>query len=186
MKPTAKKSKSRKSKHVFSWLNPKLEVRQSSIQGKGLFAKKDIKKGGIICVMGGYIMDLFSIYDRNNEIMKHDHVQIDDYFGIGKMEKTEDTANINHSCNPNSGFKRDLVLVSMRKIKKNEEVTFDYAMETSHPRGIKQYKFICNCSAKNCRGIMTGNDWKRLELQKRYKGYFQSYIQEKIDCLNKK
>jgi hypothetical protein len=53
-------------------------------------------------------------------------------------------------------------------------------------KGVTPYKLACNCGAKNCRGIVTDNDWKLPDLQQRYDGYFQWYLQEKIDRLKKR
>ncbi len=36
-----------------SWLNPNIEIKISKIQGKGMFAKKIIKKGETIYIWGG-------------------------------------------------------------------------------------------------------------------------------------
>ena len=43
-----------------------------------------------------------------------------------------------------------------------------------------QYSFKCICGAHNCRKTITGDDWRILELQKRYAGYFSDYLQKKI------
>ena len=188
MKKTAPKSKSRKPKRVFSWVNPKLEAKKSSIEGKGLFAITNIRKDEIVGVFGGYVMTLQEIYRGKNKIIQNDHIQFDDYFGIGNIKKKDldDASYFNHCCNPNAGFQGELTLIAMRKIEKEEEVTFDYAMETCHLKGVPPYKFSCNCGAKNCRKFVSGNDWKNKDIQKKYKGYFQRYIQEKINKLNKK
>ncbi|PYL08466.1 MAG: hypothetical protein DME34_04600 [Verrucomicrobia bacterium] len=34
--------------------------------------------------------------------------------------------------------------------------------------------------APNCRKVLTGKDWQRSELQKRYAGYFSAYLKRKI------
>jgi len=70
----------------------------------------------------------------------------------------------------------------MRNIKPGEEITYDYAMTDSDPDDY----FKCNCGAKNCRRIITGKDWKSPSLQKKYRGYFSFYIQEKIKKLKRK
>jgi uncharacterized protein len=44
----------------------------------------------------------------------------------------------------------------------------------------------CFCGSKICRGKVKSYDWKITELQKRYRGYFQPYIQDKIDQITKK
>jgi len=44
----------------------------------------------------------------------------------------------------------------------------------------KPYRFECQCGSKKCRKVVTWNDWKIPSLQKRYSGYFQWYLEEKI------
>lgn len=67
----------------------------------------------------------------------------------------------------------------MRDIKAGEEITFDYVMCVTENKPF--WKMKCLCGSKNCRGIIKDSDWKIKELQKKYKGYFQPYIEEKID-----
>jgi hypothetical protein len=84
---------------------------------------------------------------------------------------------INHSCNPNVGMDGQITYVAMRDIKANEELCLDYSMALD-----TDYKLECQCGAKNCRGIITGKDWKITELQKKYKEYFASFILKKISA----
>ena len=64
----------------------------------------------------------------------------------------------------------------MRDIEAGEEVCFDYAMSDGEPYD----EFDCQCGTPLCRGQVTGNDWQRPELQKRYDGYFSPYLQARI------
>jgi hypothetical protein len=86
---------------------------------------------------------------------------------------------LNHSCNPNAGFHGEIRLVALREITVGEEVTFDYATCMTASFG----DFDCLCGAANCRGRITGEDWKLPELQTRLRGYFQPYIEAKIESL---
>lgn len=43
-------------------------------------------------------------------------------------------------------------------------------------------QMTCNCGAQICRGIVTGQDWRRKELQRKYHGYIAWYLQRKIDA----
>ncbi len=57
----------------------------------------------------------------------------------------------NHSCSPNTAFD-GLNVIAARHIKKDEELTLDYASfldEHMEP-------FHCQCGAPNCRGLITG------------------------------
>lgn len=87
----------------------------------------------------------------------------------------------NHSCNPNAGISGPIFLVPLRKIKAGEEITFDYAMTLFKSKNVSAYRMKCLCNNKNCRGVITDNDWKNPVLQKKYDGYFQWFIQEKIN-----
>ena len=86
---------------------------------------------------------------------------------------------INHSCMPNAGLSSSVSLVAMRDIRPGEEICFDYAMSDGTPYD----EFECQCGTLYCRGQVTGDDWQRLELQKRYAGYFSPYLQRRINQL---
>lgn len=176
---------SKKSKINFSWVNPKLRVGKTKY-GKGVFAKENIKKGETVAIFGGYIIHITNAEQFNNmpivvQEFSHD---IADGFLLSSIKNSELTTAdyFNHSCSPNAGFKGQIVLVAVRNIKKGKEITFDYAMCTINNQKMKWYWEVeCLCGSKKCRKIITGDDWKIKELQKRYNGYFQPYIQEKID-----
>ncbi|KAA0272828.1 MAG: SET domain-containing protein-lysine N-methyltransferase, partial [Chloroflexi bacterium] len=85
---------------------------------------------------------------------------------------------VNHSCNPNAGLSGQIGLVAMRDIQIGEEVCFDYAMCDTMPYD----EFDCLCGAPNCRRRVSGNDWQRPELQKRYAGFFSPHVQRRIDA----
>jgi hypothetical protein len=42
------------------------------------------------------------------------------------------------------------------------------------------YEMECKCGAPNCRKVITGQDWRRKDLQKKYAGYTSWYLLEKI------
>jgi hypothetical protein len=66
----------------------------------------------------------------------------------------------------------------MRDIKKGEEITYDYVLTEADPDWILADK--CLCGAKNCRGQVTGNDWKIKELQQQYTNHFFPHVMKKI------
>jgi hypothetical protein len=43
-------------------------------------------------------------------------------------------------------------------------------------------EFECGCGQPTCRGHISGNDWQKPELQKRYAGFFSPHVQRKIDA----
>ncbi|CAK0769682.1 SET domain-containing protein-lysine N-methyltransferase [Gammaproteobacteria bacterium] len=168
---------------LSSWLNPKLEIRESKKHNNGVFAKTNIVKNERLAILGGDIMFI----DEINELPKvfqNYPMQIEERFVIGyrKAVETEDTDFFNHSCEPNSGFKGQIFIVAMRDIKADEEITFDYAMTISKSVGSNIiFEMDCKCGSPNCRKKITENDWEASELRQRYKGYFSQYLQEKIE-----
>lgn len=164
---------------MASYSSPKVEARESSIAGKGVFAVEDISKGELVFDFsegtGKYISG--AEMDKLCEEGRDYGIQVDDdlFFAATDDSEMETGDYLNHSCYPNLGINGSLKMVAMRDIEPGEEVAFDYAMsETS------DYKMNCRCGKPNCRKIINGEGWKIKELQKRYEGYFSDYVAKKI------
>lgn len=166
--------------HV-SWVHPKLEIRQSMLNNTGLFTQAKIRKNERLAIFGGKIMSKDEVLQLSPELRRY-VLQIDDNAWIGSGLSTAEPADlINHSCNPNAGIKGQILLVALRDIEANEEITFDYATVIAEWVGMQA--IACNCGALDCRKIIKHDDWKNNILQKKYKGYFSTYLQNKIDAL---
>ena len=184
----AKPKKRPKIPRIFSWLNPKCEIRETEKYGRGVFAKEPIRKGEIVCIAGGYILTVED-EDWFDGEMADKPIEIECGFYIGPCTDADipltQQVLINHSCDPNTGIKGQILYVAMKNINSDSEITYDYAMICSgNPKSKLVFEFPCHSGAKKCRGKLTEEDWKQPGLQRRYKGYFSWYIQEKIDKLN--
>ncbi len=62
----------------------------------------------------------------------------------------------NHSCDPNLWWLDALTLIARRDILEGEEVTNDYATSTA----LSEFRMTCACMSENCRGVITGEDWR--------------------------
>jgi uncharacterized protein len=82
---------------------------------------------------------------------------------------------INHSCEPNVGFAGSTVLAAMRDIHAGEELTTDYALFDDHDQTME-----CRCGTPSCRGTVSGRDWQRPDLQRKYGDYFSSYLLRRL------
>jgi hypothetical protein len=82
----------------------------------------------------------------------------------------------NRLCDPNIGIQGQIVLVVMRDIQPGEGLTHDWATTDDDT-----YEMKCNCGAHHCRGVITGQDWRRKDLQEKYRGYMARYLQREID-----
>jgi len=80
----------------------------------------------------------------------------------------------NHSCDGNLGFDDNGDFVARRNIKKGEEISFDYGLADSNPN----YKLNCECKSKNCRKVITGNDWKNPAYRKKQLKYMLHVLKE--------
>lgn len=162
-----------------TYLSPKTEVKQSAIQGKGLFAKEKILRDEIVAIKGGSIF-IKEEWQKLEKDLGPAEIQIGDNFFIAPTSTEERDGSMiytNHSCDPNIGIQGQIVFVAMRNIEAGEELTHDWATTDN----LDDFEMNCNCGAKDCRGKITGKDWMNIQLQEKYKGYFSWYLQKKID-----
>lgn len=164
-------------KYSLSWLTKKAH-KKKTIYGFGIFAKENIKKDERVIVFGGYVMNVRQ-FNALSEKMKSYPFQIADdlYFGLSKIGEVEDADYLNHSCDANCGFGGEITITAMRDIKKEEEITIDYAMCLSSQ---KITPMECRCDSKLCRKKITSRDWKKKDLQKRYAGFFEPFLEKKM------
>jgi SET domain-containing protein len=163
--------------HPLSYLSPKTTVKESAIEGRGLFAAAEIAKDEIVAVKGGHIISRQRLAELAPRLGPAE-IQIADELFICPVSEEEREGSMifsNHSCDPNIGVRGQIIFVAMRDITAGEELTHDWAMTDNDDNVTK-----CRCGAANCRGTITGKDWQRPELQSRYGTYFSSYLLEKV------
>lgn len=164
----------------LSYRSPKTAVRPSPIHGRGLFAIAPIDRHEVVAVKGGHIITVEEIEEVRLRLGPAE-IQVEDSLFIGpRTEEERDGSMIysNHSCEPNLGLAGQITFVALRPIAPGEELTHDWAMTDNDESAT-----TCRCGARACRGTITGRDWQRSELQARYRGYFSSYLQRKIERL---
>ncbi|HLM56911.1 MAG TPA: SET domain-containing protein-lysine N-methyltransferase [Pyrinomonadaceae bacterium] len=161
----------------LSYISPKAVVGESPIHGRGLFAGEAIAAGEIVCVKGGYVFDRRALEAMPGWYAAAEIQVAEDLF-IGPSAEAEREGSMifsNHSCEPNIGVRGQIVFVAMRDIEPGEELTHDWATTDDD-----DYSLECRCGAPSCRRHITGRDWRRPELQGKYRGYFSFYLEEKI------
>lgn len=161
----------------LTYISPKAVVRQSPIQGRGLFAVEPIAKGEIVCIKGGHIFDRPALQELTRTLGPAE-IQIAEDLFIGPLNEQEREGSMifsNHSCEPNIGVQGQIVFVALRDVEAGEELTHDWATTDDDA-----YEMLCNCGAPSCRKVITGQDWRRKDLQEKYAGYFSWYLAEKI------
>jgi hypothetical protein len=165
---------------IKSWISPKTEKGlPSKIIGRGFFAREQIKKGELLAVKTGHVISGQEVLD-NSEVIQGSETQIWDDLFLAPMTSDELEFSMifyNHCCEPNMGVKGSVMHVALKDIQPSEELTVDYA--TIFDR--ENYSFDCSCGVVTCRGVVTGKDWQKEDLQEKYKGYFSAFLEEKIN-----
>jgi uncharacterized protein len=163
---------------VSSYITPKAHKGAvSTIAGRGLIAIAPITAGELVAIKGGHIVSTAALASLP-ERLRNSEIQIADGFHLAAVEDAEYEPVmifLNHSCEPNVGFAGNTVLVAMRDIGPGQELATDYALFDDSDEVMQ-----CQCRTSSCRGTISGRDWQRPELQRRYGAYFSSYLQHRF------
>ena len=142
--------------------SPPIEVRNSSVHGRGVFSTRSIKKGErIIEYLGERVShaEADKRYESKDENDSHTFLFIvDSKTVIDAGVDGNDARFFNQSCDPNCEStveKRRVFIDALRDIEAGEELTYDYQiyLEEGDPDGIEQV-FACRCGSPKCRGTM--------------------------------
>lgn len=116
-----------------------IEVKQSPISGRGLFAKGLIKKGSTVLTWHPKVLSRKDADALPDEEKKH-YLYPD---GENMLWMQPPERYINHSCEPNTRVVGQSD-VALRDIQPDEEITSDYLdLETED--------FVCHCGSALCR-----------------------------------
>ena len=139
------------------------KIGKSSIDNKGLYAAKNIKKGTKIINYIGKIItkketDSNPKFDNDKAIYLYN---LNKKYDLDGDFKYNTARLINHSCSPNcevDGKGLKLWISSIKDIKKGEELSYDYGF--GFDQDYKQ--FPCKCGSNNCCGyiVREGSRWR--------------------------
>lgn len=119
-------------------------VKKSNIDGKGVFAARNFKKGEVVLKWDiSRILTSKELKQLAEEEKKYVSYMNGKYVIMQPPERF-----VNHSCDANTHADnfRD---IAKRDIERGEEITADYSEET-----VPDFKMKCKCGSKNCRGII--------------------------------
>ncbi len=148
------------------------KVKNSKVHGSGIFATKNIKKNTqIIEYIGEKVSKSEGDRRSSKRIKKYINSSLNGSVYIFELNKKYDIDGlidenkarfINHSCNPNCEvdiIKDRIWISSIKKIKKNEELSYDYGYAFDK----EDYKdHVCKCGSKHCIGyIISSDEWKK-------------------------
>jgi uncharacterized protein len=145
---------------AVSWLSPDVEVRRSGIEGFGLFAVRGLGAGTVVERLGGRVID-----DAELAVLVPPYSSLTVAEGVHLLlDPAHPVRYGNHSCEPNL-WHVDATTIALRTdVAANDELTIDYATHT----GVPDWSMACSCGSATCRGVVTGQDWRRADLRAAY------------------
>ena len=164
-----------------SWVHPQIVVKDSSIEGKGLFATDDLPAGEIVLRLSGRLVstdelvrlikiamtDPSHIYMDTLTVHEGEHLVLPPgtliHFG-------------NHSCDPNMWHVGPYEISTRRAVEVGEELTIDYGTQSGAPG----FSMACSCGSPLCRGFVSSNDWRLPTLQARYRHHWVPALESRI------
>ncbi len=153
-----------------------LVAHRSASEGFGVLVTRPLARGSLLCVWGGHVVSTRRML-RMPEVRRRFALQIDDdrYLvtplrGIGVADL------VNHACDPTAVLAGADTLVARRDLVPGDEVTYDYATSDANPF----LGFACRCGSPDCRGSITGEDWRDPTIQQRFGDAFSPYLLRRI------
>lgn len=140
----------------------RIQVRKSGVHGKGVFARRPLKKGETVIEYTGEIITW------PEALRRHPHDPSDPnhtfYFHIDEDRVIDAKYGgnaarwINHACAPNCEADDDgerVFIKALRNIKPGEELFYDYGLviDERYTPALKR-QFACHCGSARCRGTM--------------------------------
>jgi uncharacterized protein len=138
----------------------------SPISGDGLFARAAIPAGAVVSRLGGRLVTrehLDGLLARGSAGGYVDTITVTDRVHL-LLPPGQANGKGNHSCDPNLWWTGAYALSARRAVARDEELTNDYATST----GVGGFAMACRCGSALCRGVVTGQDWQRDDLRRRY------------------
>jgi SET domain-containing protein len=157
----------------------KIEVRQSAIHGRGVYAARDLKKGERIIEYTGRIIS-WKEADRVPPSDPDDpnHTFL---FSLADGKRVIDASGarnaarwINHSCDPNCETEETedgrVFIEALRDIPRGEELHYDYCLVIDEKLTKKlKREYRCLCGAPDCRGTMLADEGGKKKKKKKKK-----------------
>lgn len=144
---------------IQPWVSESVEVRESGMEGKGVYAVKPIRAGDVIGVFGGLVVPETKIEELSRTVPA-DRLNLDHamyiYPGFIMLHDYENGCDplcfINHSCEPSAKVVNGIVLKAMRDIPAGEEISWNY--KETDDVGDWSYEFKCQCGTPSCKGVV--------------------------------
>lgn len=165
-------------------MDERLVARASPIEGRGLFFSDRLPAGAAVIRLGGRLVSsaeleaLMRLAEADPAAPYVDTITVFDDTHLVLPSSTPIHLG-NHSCDPTLWLVGPSVfeIATRRDVIAGEEATIDYATLS----GAEGFGMACRCRAAACRGEVTSDDWRRVELQELYCGHWVPALRERIE-----
>ena len=148
-----------------SWINSRLSLGSSKIQGHGVFATERIAKGETVMEFGGEIISRQEMESGDYRIPSIWPVERDTFIALPDSDPHISLDEyLNHSCDANTWLTDEVTLTARRDIEPGEEITLDQGTWNVEDDYIEDLE-PCACGAVTCRRMLTEEDWQRADVQ---------------------
>jgi SET domain-containing protein len=150
-------------------MSRRINVRNSAIHGRGIFAASDLPAGiRVIEYKGKIITDAQAdrLYDDSLDTGHTFLFTLNDKYIIDANQQGNSARWINHSCepnceavihvDPNGDERKDRVFIeTIKPVKAGQELTYNYGitLEVPHTKRLKAI-WACRCGSKRCTGTL--------------------------------
>lgn len=149
------------------FVSDKIKVLKNT-KGRGIFAKEDIGKSELIIEF----KKTYISYPTNTCL------RIDENLYQDNLDREATENFVNHSCEPNAFIQfDDMSLISLRKIKKGEEITYNYLTVDWD----KEDVFKCKCKSKKCLKELRGFKHLPIEEKKKLEPMLSPFLKKKLN-----
>ena len=152
---------------IKPWVNRSVEVRESGMEGRGVYAIRGIKEGEVIGLFGGIIIPEDKLEETIRTVPEAklcvDHAMYV-YPGFIMLHDYENGCDplcfVNHSCEPSAKVVNGIVLMALRDISAGEEISWNY--KETDDVGNWSYEFQCRCGTPSCKGsVQVGPQYRQ-------------------------
>jgi hypothetical protein len=158
------------------WVCESVIVSDSAIAGRGMFTNQALEPGRVVLRLGGRLVST----EELARLLQHSGRYVDTvtvFEDVHLVLPSGTTVHYgNHSCEPNLWHVGPYEIATRRRIGAGEELTMDYGTQSGAPG----FSMKCQCGARQCRGVVTSEDWGRPDLRARYAGHWVPALEERI------
>jgi hypothetical protein len=163
------------------WLHEKLTIQESAIEGRGLFATKDLPSNLVVIRLAGRLVsssELASLIGEAKADLSAPYVDtLTIYEDVHLVSPPASMVHFgNHSCDPNLWHVGPYDIATRKPVAAGEELTIDYGTQS----GASGFSMTCDCGSPQCRRFISSNDWRLPYLQERYRNHWVPALEERI------